>query len=289
MLGGHRAGGPDGLQVPPAGTSADGVYGEGATLMIPSPTRTPRSTGRSWGWRNLPLLTTGGLIAVIALLTVAVTGGATAPLDHAVAVWAVHVSTPDIRRVASWTVVAGQRGPVAVVVLTTATALAFCRREWGHLLRPVLAFGALNVVVGAMKESVGRTAPYSGRDQVFVGGTLFPSGHSANSVLMWGALAVTVARAGVVRRRWVLVTAVAGVSIAVGASTVLLSTHWVSDVLAGWAIGGTLLVALTWGCSGERFGLSAVHRPEPHRVGVRVNDSPHCPATPVAIGSAQRC
>ena len=73
----------------------------------------------------------------------------------------------------------------------------------------------------------------------------FPSGHSANSAIVYLTLAglasqVTVSNAA---RRYILVMAIFMVG-AIGCSRVYLGVHWPSDVLAGWSFG--TLWALGW-------------------------------------------
>ncbi|MFD0331122.1 phosphatase PAP2 family protein [Streptacidiphilus monticola] len=65
------------------------------------------------------------------------------------------------------------------------------------------------------------------------------SGHTANAVVTWGVLAylaIRGRRAGAVLAGWM--------GFSVGVTTVYLGTHWVSDVLAGWASGLLVLLAL---------------------------------------------
>lgn len=191
------------------------------------------------------LVVAGLLAAAAALVSIDVlAGGWLTDVDHGVASWSAAHRWPGHVPLATVVAAAGQRGPVAIVVAGTVLVLALRRRSWRPVLLPAVAVGALNVVVGALKFSIGRTAPYSGHDLLFAGGTLFPSGHSANSVLMWGSLAVVLFSAGTVRRRWLLVVAVAGVSVSVGAASIYLDTHWVSDILGGWLVGGSLLAVL---------------------------------------------
>ncbi|CAM5740517.1 hypothetical protein SHIRM173S_06541 [Streptomyces hirsutus] len=77
---------------------------------------------------------------------------------------------------------------------------------------------------------------------MWLGGSIFPSGHTANAVVTWEswpsglhseneALAVRRVRGDLARRR---------------AVTVYLGTHWLSDVLLGWVAGLLILLALPW-------------------------------------------
>jgi membrane-associated phospholipid phosphatase len=55
----------------------------------------------------------------------------------------------------------------------------------------------------------------------------------------WGLLAWLARRH---RRAWAV--AACSTAVSIGLTTIYLGTHWVSDVLAGWAAGGLVLLAL---------------------------------------------
>ncbi len=61
-----------------------------------------------------------------------------------------------------------------------------------------------------------------------------PSGHSQNSMVVWGTIAMGF------RKRWVTITSIIIIFL-VGFSRMYLGVHWVSDVLTGWLIGLVLL------------------------------------------------
>ncbi|MCP3757493.1 phosphatase PAP2 family protein [Streptomyces sp. TBY4] len=154
---------------------------------------------------------------------------------------------PQLHAFLDYLVVLGQRGPTAVMV---AAWLGW--RSWRqHTLRPLITLGValllLNITVGAVKLGLGRLGPHYatqiGSAELFAGGDIFPSGHTANAVVTWGILAY-LASTTVTRRVLSLVSAV--VSLSVGATTVYLGTHWVSDVLLGWLAGLLVLLALPW-------------------------------------------
>ena len=78
-----------------------------------------------------------------------------------------------------------------------------------------------------------------------LGGTSFPSGHVINYLLFCGFLAYvtyTLVQGPVVRRA--LLAPALALIVLVGFSRLYLGQHWLSDVLASYAIGGALLVAL---------------------------------------------
>ncbi|MFI1065630.1 phosphatase PAP2 family protein [Streptomyces spororaveus] len=154
---------------------------------------------------------------------------------------------PQVHAFLDYLVVLGQRGPTAVMV---AAWLGWrCWRQ--HTLRPLITLGValllLNVTVGSVKLGLGRLGPHYateiGSAELFADGDIFPSGHTANAVVTWGILAY-LASTVVTRRVLSVVSAV--VSLSVGATTVYLGTHWVSDVLLGWSAGLLILLALPW-------------------------------------------
>ena len=168
-------------------------------------------------------------------------------LDWQVMLWRPYKQWPQIHAFLDYFVVLGQRGPTAVMVLAW---LGW--RGWRHrTLHPLVVFSTslllLNISVGAVKYGLGRLGPHYattvGSAEMFAGGDIFPSGHTSNAVVTWGVLAylATTPRA----RRWGSVAS-ALLALGVGATTVYLGTHWVSDVLLGWAAGLLILLALPW-------------------------------------------
>lgn len=154
---------------------------------------------------------------------------------------------PEIHTFLDYFVVLGQRGPTAVAVAAWLGWCSYRRRT----LRPLLVLGTslllLNATVGAAKIGMGRLGPHYatviGSNEMFAGGDIFPSGHTANAVVTWGVLAYL---ATTPRARRIASVAAALLALGVGMTTVYLGTHWMSDVTLGWTAGLLVLLALPW-------------------------------------------
>jgi undecaprenyl-diphosphatase len=169
-------------------------------------------------------------------------------LDEAVYRWAPEQHWPQLSGFLRWWVVAGQRAVCLALAALWLGWRAWRTRDRHPLVVLLVATLLTNVTVGGMKTLVGRLGPLQlgmeavlpGAGSVFVlGGTIFPSGHTANAVVTWGVLAL-LARSH--RRLGVLLAGIVAVS--VGLTTVYLGTHWLSDVIAGWCAGGLVLLVL---------------------------------------------
>ncbi|WP_411106304.1 phosphatase PAP2 family protein [Streptomyces sp. cmx-4-9] len=197
--------------------------------------------------RHRVVLLGSTLLFYLAIVVAVLTTSWLVRLDWQVMFFRPYEQWPQLHAFLDYLVVLGQRGPTAVMV---AAWLGW--RSWRqHTLRPLITLGValllLNITVGAVKIGLGRLGPHYatriGSAELFAGGDIFPSGHTANAVVTWGILAY-LASTTVTRRVLSVVSAV--VSLSVGATTVYLGTHWVSDVLLGWTAGLLILLALPW-------------------------------------------
>ncbi|MCX5344499.1 phosphatase PAP2 family protein [Streptomyces atratus] len=189
----------------------------------------------------------GTLAFYLAIVVAVLVSSWLVTLDWKVMLFRPYQQWPEIHAFLDYYIVLGQRGPTATMV-----ACWLGWRSWRqHTLRPLLTLAAalllLNVTVGAVKIGLGRLGPHYatqiGSAELFAGGDIFPSGHTANAVVTWGILAylATTPRA----RRYLSATS-AIVSLGVGLTTVYLGTHWLSDVLLGWVAGLLILLGLPW-------------------------------------------
>ncbi len=73
-------------------------------------------------------------------------------------------------------------------------------------------------------------------------GYAFPSGHAFMSVIFYGMLCYFIYQA--CKKKWqriILLVATAILVFLIGFSRIYLGVHWISDILAGWLIGGAIL------------------------------------------------
>ena len=99
---------------------------------------------------------------------------------------------------------------------------------------------------------------------VQVSSASFPSGHAANSAIVYLTMATLIAQIVDHRAARVYILAAAALLVtAIGFSRVYLGVHWPSDVLAGWSFG--LLWALAWWTLGAwlRFRRAGASRLKP--------------------------
>jgi membrane-associated phospholipid phosphatase len=133
---------------------------------------------------------------------------------------------------------------ISLIVIGLYIAIRF--KTWRPVNLGLLAFLALNAVVGAFKYALGRTKPRMGLDILHAGGMSYPSGHASNAILIWGVIAYLIYRyAHVDRYRGrVASAAVALLALTVCTVSLIRNTHWFSDLFGGLLLGSALLVLI---------------------------------------------
>jgi undecaprenyl-diphosphatase len=108
--------------------------------------------------------------------------------------------------------------------------------------RPALPLFLLSVVLGQLlisntiKVAIDRARPEL-RPRANFTGTSFPSGHTTAATAIFLAVALVLAIGSSPRARAALVGCAVAIGVAVGCTRVLLGVHFLSDALAGLAIG----------------------------------------------------
>lgn len=124
--------------------------------------------------------------------------------------------------------------PMLVAILVAVIAwLAYSRRWHSAIALAAIVLGG-RIAVELLKLAIQRPRPFFSPYPVEIASLSFPSGHAANTMITFLALALIAAPA---RGRTMAIAAAAAVSVLVGATRPLLGVHWPSDVVGGWAFG----------------------------------------------------
>ena len=144
---------------------------------------------------------------------------------------------------------------VFLVLAVVATADFIRRRNYEVFLFVAVVGLGQNLLNNLIKIVVRRDRP-AVLQLMDVHGFSFPSGHTAAAAACWSAVALVLGRDRPRAVRAVLAGGAALVAIVVATSRALLGVHWVSDVVAGLALGWGwfLLVAVVFGGRTQRLG-----------------------------------
>jgi undecaprenyl-diphosphatase len=139
---------------------------------------------------------------------------------------------------------------VLVLVVVAAAGLLLVLREYRLALFLVGETLAGALLVWLLKDVFGRPRPTVVEHWTVFGNASYPSGHAANSAIIYLSLAVLLAGRlpSPASRIYALAVAML-LSFGVGVSRMFLGVHWPSDVLAGWAFGAgwaTLCWVAAW-------------------------------------------
>jgi membrane-associated phospholipid phosphatase len=187
------------------------------------------------------------LLTGLVTLDVAVQGPLTG-LDHVVHPFADAQVHGPWRRPFELLALPGQRGVLLLPIILLAAAAARRTRSLRPVVTAASVVAVLSVLQIALKTPLGRTWPVSGEDVLYAGGLAFPSGHVLNAFVLVGLLLELAVLAypdlahRMTRRRRGRAVAVAAVG--TGVALVALDAHWLTDVLASWALGPVLYAAM---------------------------------------------
>lgn len=191
------------------------------------------------------IVVTSGMLIVGNTITVLIDGGSVVGFDERASEWLASHRTKRLNWFTSGaTYLANTEGIVVVAVAFVATTLMRKRGAYGAVALIGLAFELSAFLVTTF--IVGRDRPDVERLNSTPSTYSFPSGHTAATVVLYGALVLyvmsTTARAWVRAAGWVGVVLVACV---VGFARVYRGMHFVTDV-AGGAMLGALALFVAW-------------------------------------------
>ncbi|WP_266203271.1 phosphatase PAP2 family protein [Pontibacter kalidii] len=135
-------------------------------------------------------------------------------------------------------------GQQAVFVIGgLATAVLLLRRRWLYIVAFWLAMGGVGLSVRFGKKIISRERPAQDMAYYAVEHFSFPSGHSTTALVLFGMLAYFLYRHARVawQRKLVVVLSLLLIGL-VGFSRIYLGVHFLSDVLAGFLLGGLWLL-----------------------------------------------
>jgi undecaprenyl-diphosphatase len=193
-----------------------------------------RATGLALTLALVVIVAGGVVLGVLAYLVRSKTG--LVEWDRSVAVWgndhATAFTTSVIRAISD----AAHPWSIAGMAIVLGVVLTLRTRTWAPALFLLCVVGGNSIITTTIKHLADRVRP----DLNSIAATLgpsFPSGHSSHSAAFFAAAALLLGRHLHRHGRAVLAGLAVGLAVAVAASRVMLAEHWLSDVVAGLALG----------------------------------------------------
>lgn len=237
-------------------------------------TRAGRAVADTWAalghrWGALPLLVLtlaiGIAVAVVATWAASEVYDAVrehddvAVLDQPVLDWVLTLRSPTADVLVTWwTDVAGTIG-MPIVAAGFLVGFTVQRRAWTPLVLLVAASAGSLLMTVAGKDLIGRARPpLADAVPPYEHSPSFPSGHTLNATVVVGIIVylLVLRQSRTVTRVWTIVAGTAFV-LSIGASRVFLGHHWLTDVLAAWALGAAWLALVV---TAHRLYLTALRR-----------------------------
>ena len=207
----------------------------------------------------LILLIGGGLVLTVLTLVVRRNPDAIG-LDAGAANWGERQATAFTTDALEAITYVGQPSTIALLAVVLAVVeTARTRSRWvaPFLLIVVAGNGILTTTIKDLAE---RVRPELNPVAESLGPS-FPSGHSSWSAAFFAAAALLLARGRGRRAQIVLAGVASGLAVAIAATRVLLDVHWLSDVVAGLALGWAWFAACAIVFGGRSLRLGALSRP----------------------------
>jgi undecaprenyl-diphosphatase len=136
-------------------------------------------------------------------------------------------------------------GGTTVIILMIVGSATFLYMKGAHRMALVIVGATISgsIMVTLLKGFFQRPRPTLVDHLVIEHSASYPSGHAANSAIVYLTIAVLFLRAEPsLKTRIFVLSAALLLTFAVGVSRVALGVHWPSDVLAGWMFG------ISWAC-----------------------------------------
>jgi len=196
-----------------------------------------------------------GVVVAGSLLVMIKTNSGFARWDQSAGEWGGdHASAATSTVLRDVSLLGGTAFTVAAAVVVAVAQVVRTRRGAIVAFLATVLIG-ITVIVNVTKAIVDRDRPDIRRLTGFSGSS-FPSGHAATSAAAFAALALVIGLGCSPRTRAALTGAATGIAASVATTRVLLGVHWLTDVMAGLAVGWAwfALCSVAFGGRLLRFG-----------------------------------
>jgi membrane-associated phospholipid phosphatase len=199
-----------------------------------------RFTGRSL--TGLAVIAGGGVGFGVLLMLVRFHWSPLYRADHETAEWFNNLVAPHQALIKVLQVVTDLGGRPIMIWLVAIAAISLFIRRRPRLAVYLLVTGAGALILDpSLKALVGRLRPVVDVPITHAPGNSFPSGHALGSTVVYGALLLVFLPAMSHRWRRPAIGIVTALVVVIGLTRIALGVHFVSDVLAGWALGAAWL------------------------------------------------
>lgn len=141
----------------------------------------------------------------------------------------------------------GQRAVCLPILGLVAGWAVYRARSWRPAFVAAVSVLSVNAFVAVFKFSLERGAPLENEPNFLAGGVMYPSGHTANVVLVYGLAAYLWWRYTDSSRdtRWIMVSVVTLLTLIMIGTSLALRWHWFTDLIGGILVGAAALRAAT--------------------------------------------
>jgi membrane-associated phospholipid phosphatase len=194
-------------------------------------------------WRIAFWLCAG--LSVLAFLTVAVRNHPQGvAFDRFFVSVAAHHQVSVLRRIAVVVSNAAALPTLSICVVVFASVFVLERRGLGPGLAMGIAVWGTYLLYRLEKLGVQRPRPWLFALGASQRGSAFPSGHEAQAVAFYGMLAILLGAGRSRRVKCLFRSAAVGVALLIGIARMYLGAHWLTDILAGAALGLSVVGAV---------------------------------------------
>jgi undecaprenyl-diphosphatase len=190
-----------------------------------------------------------------------------AAADKSVAEWGSRNADTATAHAMKWVTQLGSTAVVSLALLVTASVDYFRRRS-REVFVFVAAVGLGELLLNNLLKLIVHRERPSVLRLVTAHGYSFPSGHTVAAASCWAAIALVLGRDRPRMVRALLAGGAALIAISVATSRALLGVHWLTDVIAGLAMGWGwfMIVAIIFGGRAQRLGDPVSDHPQSESV-----------------------